>query len=193
MIGSSPYVMVTYPRLEAKIVQEFIALAKEKRGKLSFGSAGPGSLAHLAGGLFSNMIGAQLIHVPYKSSAQSVTDLMTGRLDMQFATVPPTLPLIRSGQMRALSTTGGKRSAVLPELPTIAEAGLPDTRPCSGWRSFCRGCAATHHAPSESSRAGQGAEAPESKRLLRAQGMDMERARLMLRERRSRTTSKSGD
>lgn len=125
MIGSSPYVMVTYPRLEAKTVQEFIALTKEKRGKLSFGSAGPGSLAHLAGVLFSNMIGAQLIHVPYKSSAQSVTDLMTGRLDMQFATVPPTLPLIRSGQMQALATTGGKRSAVLPELPTIAEAGLP--------------------------------------------------------------------
>ncbi len=125
MIGSSHYVMVTYPRLEAKTVQEFIALAKEKRGKLSFGSAGPGSLAHLAGVLFSNMIGAQLIHVPYKSSAQSVTDLMTGRLDMQFATVPPTLPLIRSGQMQSLATTGGKRSAVLPELPTIAEAGLP--------------------------------------------------------------------
>jgi tripartite-type tricarboxylate transporter receptor subunit TctC len=124
MIGSSPYVMVTYPKLDAKSVQEFIALAKEKRGKLSFGSAGPGSLAHLAGVLFSNMIGAQLIHVPYKSSAQSVTDLMTGRLDMQFATIPPTLPLIRSGQMQALATTGGKRSAALPELPTIAETGL---------------------------------------------------------------------
>jgi len=124
MIGSSPYVMVTDPRLQARSVQEFVALAKSKPGKLSFGSAGPGSLAHLAGVLFSNMIGARLIHVPYKSSAQSVTDLMTGRLDMQFATIPPTLPLIRSGQMQALATTGEKRSVVLPELPTIAETGL---------------------------------------------------------------------
>jgi tripartite-type tricarboxylate transporter receptor subunit TctC len=125
MIGSSPYVMVTYPGLEARTVQEFIALAKAKAGKLTFGSAGPGSLAHLAGELFANLAGVQLIHVPYKSSAQSVTDLMAGRLDMQFSTIPPTLPLIRSGQMRALATTGGKRSAVLPELPTVAETGLP--------------------------------------------------------------------
>jgi tripartite-type tricarboxylate transporter receptor subunit TctC len=125
MIGSSPYVMVTYPGLETRTVQEFVALAKAKPGKLTFGSAGPGSLAHLAGELFANLAGVQLIHVPYKSSAQSVTDLMAGRLDMQFSTIPPTLPLIRSGQMRALATTGEKRSAVLPDLPTVAETGLP--------------------------------------------------------------------
>jgi tripartite-type tricarboxylate transporter receptor subunit TctC len=125
MIGSSPYVMVTYPGLGTRTVQDFVALARAKPGKLGFGSAGPGSLAHLAGELFANMAGAQLIHVPYKSSAQSVTDLMAGRLDMQFSTIPPTLPLIRSEQMRALATTGAKRSAVLPDLPTVAETGLP--------------------------------------------------------------------
>jgi tripartite-type tricarboxylate transporter receptor subunit TctC len=124
MIGSAPYVMVTYPGLETKSVQDFVALARSKPGKITFGSAGPASLAHLAGVLFSNMIGAQLLHVPYKSSAQSVTDLMTGRLDMQFSTIAPTLPLIRSGQMRALATTGAKRSAVMPDLPTVAESGL---------------------------------------------------------------------
>jgi tripartite-type tricarboxylate transporter receptor subunit TctC len=124
MIGSSPYVMVTYPGLETRTVQEFAALAKTRPGKLTFGSAGPGSLGHLAGVLFANTVGAQLLHVPYKSSAQSVTDLIAGRLDMQFSTIPPTLPFIRNGQMRALATTGAKRTAVLPELPTVAETGL---------------------------------------------------------------------
>lgn len=125
MIGSSPYVMVTYPGLETRTVQEFVALAKKRAGKLTYGSAGPGSLAHLAGVLFANSVGAQLLHVPYKSSAQSVTDLIAGRLDMQFSTIPPTLPFIRNGQMRALATSGAQRTAVLPELPTVAESGLP--------------------------------------------------------------------
>jgi tripartite-type tricarboxylate transporter receptor subunit TctC len=174
MIGGSPYVMVTYPRLEAKTVQEFIALAKEKRGKLSFGSAGPGSLAHLAGVLFSNMVGAQLIHVPYKSSAQSVTDLMTGRLDMQFATVPPTLPLIRSGQMQALATTGGKRSAVLPELPTIAEAGLPGYEAVL-WMAIVMPAAVPQPIIARLNReVVKVLSNPEVEAALRAQGMDME-------------------
>jgi tripartite-type tricarboxylate transporter receptor subunit TctC len=174
MIGGSPYVMVTYPKLQAKTVQEFIALAKEKRGKLSFGSAGPGSLAHLAGVLFSNMVGAQLIHVPYKSSAQSVTDLMTGRLDMQFATVPPTLPLIRSGQMQALATTGGKRSAVLPELPTIAEAGLPGYEAVL-WMAIVMPAAVPQPIIARLNReVVKVLSNPEVEAALRAQGMDME-------------------
>ena len=125
MIGSSPYVMVTYPGLGANSVQDFIALAKAKPGALTYGSAGPASLAHLAGVLFANAAGAQIIHVPYKSTAQSVTDLITGRLDMQFATIAPTLPLIRSGQLRALAVTGEKRSGTMSELPTVAETGFP--------------------------------------------------------------------
>jgi tripartite-type tricarboxylate transporter receptor subunit TctC len=124
MIGSSPYVMVTYPGLASRSVEEFVALAKAKPGKLTYGSAGPGSLAHLSAVLFSNLVGIELTHVPYKSSGQSVTDLMSGRLDMEFSTIPPTLPLIRSGQMRALATTGAKRTAALPDLPTVAEAGV---------------------------------------------------------------------
>jgi tripartite-type tricarboxylate transporter receptor subunit TctC len=92
---------------------------------LTFGSAGPASLAHLAGVLFTNAFGVQIVHVPYKSSAQSVTDLITGRLDMQFSTIAPTLPLIRAGQLRALAVTGEMRTATMPELPTIAESGIP--------------------------------------------------------------------
>jgi len=123
MIGDSPYVMVTSPQLGTASVQAFVALAKAKPGKLTFGSAGPGSLAHLAGVLFANMAGIEIVHVPYKSSGQSATDLMSGRLDMQFATIPPTLPLIQSGQLQALGTTGEKRPSVLAGLPTIAESG----------------------------------------------------------------------
>ena len=125
LIGSSPYVMVTYPGLGAKRVQDFVALAKAKPGVLTYGSAGPASLAHLASALFARTAGVQIVHVPYKSTAQSVTDLITGRLDMQLATIAPTLPLIRSGQLRALATTGDTRAGIMSELPTLAEAGLP--------------------------------------------------------------------
>jgi tripartite-type tricarboxylate transporter receptor subunit TctC len=117
--------MVIYPGLEAKNVQEFVALAKAQPGKLNYGSAGPASMAHLAGILFANTTGVQITHVPYKSSAQSVTDIVTGRLDMQFSTIAPTQPLIRAGQLRALAVTGSKRSGTIPELPTLAESGLP--------------------------------------------------------------------
>src|ERR1043165_9566914 len=102
--------MVVSPVLGAKSVAEFIALAKAKPDTLNYGSAGPASLAHLAGVMFANAAKVQMTHVPYKSSAQSTTDLITGRLDMQFATIAPTLPFIRTGQLRALAVTGSRRS-----------------------------------------------------------------------------------
>jgi tripartite-type tricarboxylate transporter receptor subunit TctC len=174
MIGSSPYVMVTYPGLETRTVPDFIALAKAKPGKLGFGSAGPGSLAHLAGALFANMAGAQLIHVPYKSSAESVTDLMAGRLDMQFSTIPPTLPLIRSGQMRALATTGAKRTAVLPELPTVAETGLPGYEAVL-WIALVMPAAVPQAVVARLNRELTAVlDQPEAKAALTAQGMDTE-------------------
>jgi tripartite-type tricarboxylate transporter receptor subunit TctC len=125
MVGGQPYVLVTYPGLQAKSLGELIALAKTKPGALNYGSAGVASLAHLAGALFASEAGINLTHVPYKSSAQSVTDMITGRLDMQFATIAPTLATIRDGKLRALVTTGAARSAALPDLPTVAESGLP--------------------------------------------------------------------
>jgi tripartite-type tricarboxylate transporter receptor subunit TctC len=125
MLGSSPFVMVVPPTLPAKDLGQFIALARSKPDALSYGSAGAGSLAHLAAALFANMAGVKMVHVPYKASVQSTTDLMTGRLDMQFATVPPTLELLRAGKLRALGIASSQRSALLPDVPTIAEAGLP--------------------------------------------------------------------
>ena len=126
MIGAAPYVLVLYPGIEAKSVAELVALAKTKPGQLNYGSAGPASLAHLAAALFASDMAIDLTHVPYKSSAQSSIDIITGRLDMQFATVGPTLENIRDGKLRALATTGRKRVSSLPEVPTMIEAGVKD-------------------------------------------------------------------
>ena len=124
IIGSQPYVLVLHPALPAHNLAELIALAKAKPGTLNYGSAGVASLAHLATELFASMAGVNIVHVPYKSSSQSMTDMITGRLDMQFATIAPSLPNIRAGQLRALVTSGKTRVAALPELPTVAEAGI---------------------------------------------------------------------
>src|SRR4051794_13399955 len=126
MIGAAPYVLVLYPGIPAKNVAELVALAKTKPGQLNYGSAGLASLAHLAAALFASDMGIDLTHVPYKSSAQSSIDIIAGRLDMQFATVGPTLANIREGKLRALATTGAKRVSSLPEVPTMMEAGVKD-------------------------------------------------------------------
>jgi tripartite-type tricarboxylate transporter receptor subunit TctC len=125
MIGSQPYVLVVYPGLPAESFDALIALAKAKPGSLSYGSAGVASLAHLATALFASMAGIDILHVPYKSSAQSMTDMITGRLDMQFATIAPSLANIRAHQLRPLATSGNRRAAILAEVPTVAESGLP--------------------------------------------------------------------
>jgi len=125
LIASSPYALVVYPGLPVNSVAELIALARRKPGALNYGSAGPASLAHLAGALFATMTDTQLTHVPYKSTAQSVIDMMSGRLDMQFATIPPSIQTIRAGQLRALAVTGKSRVDALPQTPTMAEAGVP--------------------------------------------------------------------
>jgi tripartite-type tricarboxylate transporter receptor subunit TctC len=126
MIGAASYVLVLYPGIPAKSVAELVALAKTKPGQLNYGSAGLASLAHLAAAMFANDAGIELTHVPYKSSAQSAVDIMTGRLDMQFATVGPTLASIRDGKLRALAVSGARRVSSLPEVPTMMEAGVPD-------------------------------------------------------------------
>jgi len=126
MIGAAPYVLVLYPGIPAKSVSELTALAKTQPGKLTYGSAGLASLAHLAAALYTHDMGIDITHVPYKSSAQSSIDIIAGRLDMQFATVGPTLENIRDGKLRALATTGKKRVSSLPQVPTMIEAGVKD-------------------------------------------------------------------
>ena len=126
MIAAAPYALVLYPGIPVKTVADLVALAKTKPGALNYGSAGLASLAHLAGALFATQTGISLTHVPYRSSAQSSIDMITGRLDMQFATVAPTLTNIREGKLRAIATTGTKRVSALPDVPTMIEAGVPD-------------------------------------------------------------------
>ncbi len=125
MIASSPYVLVLYPGVPAKTIPELIALAKMRPGALNYGSAGPATLSHLAAALFATLSDISLTHVPYKSTAQSVIDLISGRIEMQFATIAPSLANIRAGQLRALAVTGKRRIEALPSVPTMVEAGVP--------------------------------------------------------------------
>jgi tripartite-type tricarboxylate transporter receptor subunit TctC len=125
MIGASPFVLTLYTRLPLGNVLELIAAAKAEPGKLSFAEAGPATLANLAGVLFAKMANIELTPVSYRGTEQGVLDVIEGRVDMQFATIPPTLPLIRDGKLRAIAVTGAQRSPALPDVPTIAESGLP--------------------------------------------------------------------
>ncbi|WP_210208553.1 Bug family tripartite tricarboxylate transporter substrate binding protein, partial [Rhodoplanes roseus] len=124
MIGASPYVLAVHPSVPAESVADLIALAKAKPHQLSYGTAGQASLAHLSAELFARMAGVQLAHIPYRSSAQAVLDATTGRIDLQFGTLGPTLEQIRSKQLRALAVTSPQRIASLPDIPTLQEAGL---------------------------------------------------------------------
>jgi tripartite-type tricarboxylate transporter receptor subunit TctC len=125
MLGSSPFVLSVYPVLAAKSVAELIGLAKAKPRTLTYASAGPATLAHLSGALFEKMGRIEMVHVPYRGTAQAALDLMEGRVDMQFGTIPPSIGNIRGGRLRAIGITGVVRNAALPDVPTIAEAGLP--------------------------------------------------------------------
>jgi tripartite-type tricarboxylate transporter receptor subunit TctC len=125
MIGSSSFVLISAVQLGAPTLKDFVALAKSKPGSLSYASAGTGTLAHLAGELFKRQAGIEVTHVPYRGTAQSTIDLLQGRIDLSVSTIPPTLQHIREGKLRALATMSEKRNAMLPDVPTVAEAGVP--------------------------------------------------------------------
>ena len=125
LIGESPLALEIFPGLGAHNMPELIALAKARPGRLSFATAGPATLAGLAAVLFGKMARVEIASVPYRGSAQESLDVIEGRIEMQMATIPPTLSLVREGKLRALAVTGTQRSAMLPDVPTVAEQGLP--------------------------------------------------------------------
>ena len=124
LLAYSPMILAVHPGLPARTTQELIALAKAQPGKLKYGSAGSGSSVHLAGELLKLAGGVDLLHVPYKGSAPATTDLLAGHIDLIFGGIIEMLPQVKAGKLRALALTGRKRSALLPEVPTVLEANL---------------------------------------------------------------------
>lgn len=124
LLASSANVALVHPSVPASSIKELIALAKQNPGKLNFASTGSGSSVHLAAELFAIMAGIKVTHVPYRGSGPALNDLVGGHVTMMFATMP-SFGLARDGKVRALAVTGAKRSSVLPDVPTVAEAGLP--------------------------------------------------------------------
>jgi len=124
-VNSSDLVMVVHPSVPAKTVQEFIALAKAQPGKLSYASSGPGTPYHMAGELFKAMTGTDILHVPHKSSGEARNDVMGGHVQMMLDAVTTMKGPIEANEVRALGTSGLKRSAILPNVPTIDESGVP--------------------------------------------------------------------
>jgi len=124
-INYSDLVMVVHPSVPARTLAEFIALAKSQPGKLNYASSGPGTPYHMAGELFKTMAGVDIVHVPYRGSSGARTDLIGGQVQMMFDAVTTMSEHIKAGQVRALATTGGTRSTVLPDVPTVAQAGVP--------------------------------------------------------------------
>ena len=125
MVGVTPNVLVVNPGVAAKSVKELVALAKAKSNSINYGSGGMGSSAHLAVELFVRLAGVQLQHVPYKGAGPALTDTIGGQIQMMIATMPAAAGHIRSNRLRALGVSGAKKSPAFPELPTIAEAGVP--------------------------------------------------------------------
>jgi tripartite-type tricarboxylate transporter receptor subunit TctC len=126
MLFTSPLYLVVHPSLPAASVKELVALARAKPGKLSFASIGNGTSQHLAGELLRTRAKVDLVHVPYKGSSPAMTDLLGGQVDMMFEGGVSSLPHVKSGKLRALATTGRKRTDAMPELPTMAESGVAE-------------------------------------------------------------------
>lgn len=125
LIARVPNVMEVHPSVPARTVKEFIALAKARPGQLNFASSGAGTTLHMSGELFKMMTGADIVHVPYKGSAPAITDLMAGQVSVMWDNLPASWPYIKAGRLRAIAITSAFRYPGLPDLPTVAESGVP--------------------------------------------------------------------
>src|SRR2546427_215908 len=125
LVASTPNILVVHPSIPARTVKQVIALAKAKPGTLNFASAGVGSSSHLAGELFRILAGADIVHVPYKGAGPAMADVLSGQVQLYFATMPAAMSHVKSGKLAPVAVTSSRRSQALPGLPTTAEAGVP--------------------------------------------------------------------
>ena len=130
-----PNVMIVHANVQATTLAEFVALAKQKPGKLTYASAGVGGAGHLAGELFKGRAGIEVLHVPYKGGGPAMTDLIGGRIDMYIGVSSTVAPQVDAGKARALATTGTKRTSMMPNVPTVAESGYPGFE-ATNWYAF---------------------------------------------------------
>ena len=133
MAAYGPLLVVTHPTLQVKNIAELIAYAKANPGKLSYGTAGNGTSVHVAVEMFKKMAGVSIVHVPYKGSAAAMTDLIGGQTHLMMDVIPSALPQVKAGKIRAIAVTGSKRVADLPDVPTVAESGLPGFDVAAWW------------------------------------------------------------
>ncbi len=136
LIASTPNLLVVNNDIPAKNLQELIALAKAKPGQLTYGSPGIGTSVHVSGELFNSLAGVKTTHVPYKGRQMAIPDLLGGSISMMFDNMPSAIPVVREGKLRAIGVTSAKRSASAPEIPTIAEQGLPGFEATSWFAVF---------------------------------------------------------
>jgi tripartite-type tricarboxylate transporter receptor subunit TctC len=125
MVGTSPQMLAVHPTLPVRTVKDLIDLAKAKPGRLNFASAGIGTPTHLAGELFKHLAGVDIVHIPYKGGAPALTDVLAGQVSFFFNGIAAVLPFVKEGKIRGIAVTCAQRTAILPEMPTISEAGLP--------------------------------------------------------------------
>jgi tripartite-type tricarboxylate transporter receptor subunit TctC len=172
LVASIPNILVVHPSIEANNVKALIALAKAKPGAISYASAGIGSSPHLSGELFNQMAGVQMTHIPYPGSAQAVTDLLAGRVQVMFSPASTVLPYIKQGTLKALASTESRRTSIAPDLPTMSEAGLPGFE-TSVWFGILAPVGTSSDTVAKVSTAvNESLKDPNVLRLLHAQGMD---------------------
>src|SRR4051812_28136369 len=125
MIGNTAFIVALHPSVPIKSIAELVAFAKAKPGALNYGSSGNGGLAHLSGELFDLLAGTKMTHIAYKGTGPALNDLLGGQIQLIYGSAPSTIPLVRANRLRAIAVTTSKRSSALPELPTVAEGGVP--------------------------------------------------------------------
>lgn len=167
------YVLVVNQSMNAHSVKDIVQLAKAQPGKLTFASAGSGSTVHMSGEMFKQLAGVDIVHIPYKGTGPAAVDLLGGQVNMMFGDMPGMLPHIRSGKLRALGVTGAKREAALPDVPTIAESGVPGMESAVWF-----GIAVPVGTPKEiiarlNAAAAQGITSPEFIKRMNEQGFDI--------------------